>query len=90
MQQKLAGETAGAAALAGGLPDTRYDLAIPGGARRGLALGWLVLGLVSLIGSGIFSVLLVAARTPYFKDVFPLVDFFRVALVVHVDLSVLV
>jgi hypothetical protein len=90
MQQKLAGETAGAAALAGVLPDTRYDLAIPAGAQRGLALGWLVLGLVSLIGSGIFSVLLVAARAPYFKDVFPLVDFFRVALVVHVDLSVLV
>ena len=34
--------------------------------------------------------LLVASRTPYFKYVFPLGDFFRVPLVVHVDLSVLV
>jgi len=72
------------------LADIRYDLAVPDGARRALALGWLTLALVSLLASGIFSVLLVASRTPYFKDVFPLVDFFRVALVVHVDLSVLV
>lgn len=72
------------------LPDTRYDLAVPFGARRRLALGWLILGLISLIGAGIFSVLLVLARTPYFKDAFAVADFFRVALVVHVDLSVLV
>jgi len=83
-------EMSGASVLEGMPPDSRYDLAIPSGERRALALGWLALGLASLIGSGIFSVLLVAARAPYFKDVFPLVDFFRVALVVHVDLSVLV
>ncbi len=68
----------------------RYVLSIPEGARRRLAVGWLALGLVSLIASGIFSVLLVLSRAPYVKDVFPLVDFFHVALVVHVDLSVLV
>ncbi len=34
--------------------------------------------------------LLVLSRAPYVKDLFPLVDFFRVALIVHVDLSVLV
>jgi hypothetical protein len=38
----------------------------------------------------LFSILLVLSRAPYAKDAFPLVDFFRVALVVHVDLSVLV
>ncbi len=37
-----------------------------------------------------FSLLLVLSRAPFVKDVFPLVDFFHVALVVHVDLSVLV
>lgn len=68
----------------------RYALPIPTDARRTLAVVWLGLGLVSLILSGLFSVLLVLSRAPYVKDVFPLVDFFHVALVVHVDLSVLV
>lgn len=71
-------------------PATAYDLAVPLGARRRLAVGWLTLGLVSLIGAGVFSVLLVLARTPYVQHLFPVADFFRVALVVHVDLSVLV
>ena len=72
------------------MPETRYELVVPADSRAALAAGWLVLGLASLIGSGIFSILLVASRTPYFQRVFPLVDFFHVALVVHVDLSVLV
>jgi len=74
------------------LTGVRYDyaLAVPTDGRRRLAVGWLVLGLVSLIASGLFSVLLVLSRAPLVKDVFPLVDFFHVALVVHVDLSVLV
>ncbi len=70
--------------------DAHYALAVPEGARRALAIGWLWLALASLIGSGVFSILLVLSRAPYVKDVFPLVDFFRVALVLHVDLSVLV
>ena len=41
-------------------------------------------------GSGLFSVLLVLARTPGINAWLPAGDFFRVALVVHVDLSVLV
>jgi cytochrome c oxidase subunit I len=72
------------------LPRLEYALVVPQDARRGLALGWLGLGLAALIGAGIFSLLLVASRTPSVQNVFPLVDFFRVALVVHVDLSVLV
>ncbi len=67
-----------------------YALPVPADARRRLAAGWILLALVSLAVSGVFSVLLVLSRTPGIKDVFPLVDFFHVALVVHVDLSVLV
>jgi hypothetical protein len=59
-------------------------------AKDALALGWLWLALAALIGAGLFSVLLVLSRAPYVKDAFPLADFFRVALIVHVDLSVLV
>jgi len=57
---------------------------------RALARGWLWLGMVALVGSGLFSLLLVLARTPGVNAALPGVDFFRTALVVHVDLSVLV
>lgn len=72
------------------LPQVEFALAVPQDARRSLALGWLWLGLVALIVAGLFSALLVASRTPLVQNVFPLQDFFHVALVVHVDLSVLV
>ena len=67
-----------------------YSLAVPDGARGRLARAWLWLGLAALIGSGLFSILLVVSRTPYVSQWLPVADFFRVALVVHVDLSVLV
>ena len=67
-----------------------YALALPSDARLALARGWLWLGLLALIGSGLFAVLLVLARTPGLNRLFGVADFFRVALVVHVDLSVLV
>ncbi|MDA0226305.1 MAG: cbb3-type cytochrome c oxidase subunit I [Proteobacteria bacterium] len=67
-----------------------FTLPVPQDARRPLAAAWLVLALAALGGSGIFSILLVLSRAPLTKDVFPLVDFFHVALVAHVDLSVLV
>ncbi|HEX6268270.1 MAG TPA: cbb3-type cytochrome c oxidase subunit I [Burkholderiales bacterium] len=67
-----------------------YELPVPAGTRRALASGWMWLALASLVGSGLFSILLVLSRAPYVKDFFPFADFFRVALVVHVDLSVLV
>ncbi len=63
---------------------------VPDAAQRALARGWLWLGLLALIGSGVFSILLVLARTPGVNQWLPVADFFRVALVVHVDLSVLV
>ncbi len=85
-------------AVAGPRPATRaapvpgvvYALPVPTDARRALARGWLWLGLAALVGSGLFSVLLVLSRTPGLNRLLPVADFFRVALVVHVDLSVLV
>ena len=71
-------------------PAGSYALAVPRDARRALARAWLWLGLLALIGSGLFSILLVLSRTPGINRMFAVADFFRVALVVHVDLSVLV
>lgn len=67
-----------------------YALPLPSTAQRALARAWLALGLAALAGSGLYSILLVLARTPALNQWFPVADFFRVALVVHVDLSVLV
>jgi hypothetical protein len=67
-----------------------YVLDMPTGSRHRLGMGWLWLGIMALLGSGLFSVLLVLSRTPYLQDIIPWIDFFRTALVVHVDLSVLV
>ena len=60
------------------------------GAPTALARAWLWLGVMALIGSGLLALLLVFSRTPGIQDVFPLKEFFRSALVVHVDLSVAV
>jgi hypothetical protein len=73
------------------LPSEPADYRLPlQGTRLALARAWLGLGLAALIGSGLFSVLLVLARTPGVNAWLPGTDFFRTALVVHVDLSVLV
>ena len=77
-------------ALAPVPPDAGYRLAVPVDARLELARGWLWLGLAALIGSGLFSVLLVLSRTPGLNQLLPVAHLFHVALVVHVDLSVLV
>ncbi|HXD42740.1 MAG TPA: cytochrome C oxidase subunit I [Ramlibacter sp.] len=69
---------------------TDYSLTAPADARLALARGWLWLGLAALIGSGLFSILLVLSRTPGVNQLLPVADLFHVALVVHVDLSVLV
>jgi cytochrome c oxidase subunit 1 len=68
----------------------RYRLEVAVGERRQLAAAWLWLAIAALAASGVFSILLVAARAPFLQPLLPTVDFFRVALVVHVDLSVLV
>ena len=67
-----------------------YSLEVPGDSRRQLALGWLWLCVLALLGAGVFSLLLVVSRTPYVSDIIPWIGFFHSALVVHVDLSVLV
>jgi hypothetical protein len=67
-----------------------YRFTVPQDARVALARGWLALAMAALVGSGLFSILLVASRTPAVNRLLPATDFFHVALVVHVDLSVLV
>ncbi len=80
----------GAAGFRAPLAYTHFVLAVPQDSRKTLAMAWLALGMLSLLASGLFSILLVLSRTPYLQTLFPVADFFRVALVVHVDLSVLV
>ncbi len=75
---------------AGTLPATEYTLPTADARLKRLARGWLWLGLAALIGSGVLSIVLVLSRAPQFHNLLPVADFFRVALVVHVDLSVLV
>ena len=67
-----------------------YQLHISSENVRRITTAWLMLGLASLVGAGVFSILLVLARTPAIQEMTPLIDFFRIALVVHVDLSVLI
>lgn len=54
------------------------------------ARGWLMLGVMALATAGIFSILIVVARTPQLAAFTFFQHFFHEALVVHVDLSVLV
>ncbi len=67
-----------------------YQLQIGSENARKATTAWLMLGLASLVGAGVFSILLVLARTPAIQEMTPLIDFFRVALVVHVILSVMI
>lgn len=66
-----------------------YVLPAPDKASRRLSAGWLTLGIAALVAAGLLAILLVMARTPYIKDIFPWNNFFKTAMVVHVDLSVL-
>jgi len=72
------------------LQKSDFVLPISNGSPCRLAIGWLVLSIASLVIAGLFSILLVLSRTPYVQDIFPWVDFFHKALVVHVDLSVMI
>lgn len=69
------------------LPATESDV---GPEARQLARGWLWLGIAALALAGLLAILLGLSRTPGIQNVFPLRDFFKAALVVHVDLSVLI
>lgn len=51
---------------------------------------WLWLGIIALAIAGVFALVLVVARTPQLKEIVLAQQLFSVALVIHVDLSVLV
>jgi cytochrome c oxidase subunit 1 len=72
------------------MSDTNFHLPIRSAAANHNTTAWLMLGLISLVAAGLFSILLVMARTPVIQELIPFIDFFRVALVVHVTLSVLI
>lgn len=72
------------------MSSSQFDLLIYRDEQRRVAAAWLLLGVASLLGAGLFSLLLVVARTPAVQEWLPVDDFFRVALVVHVNLSVLI
>lgn len=57
---------------------------------RRQSIAWLILALASLVIGGLFVILIVLSRTPGIQDIVPWVDFFKTALVVHVDMTVLV
>ena len=54
------------------------------------ALGWIWLGVYALVAAGLLALLLALSRTPVIQDLVPGKEFFRIALVAHVDLTVLV
>ena len=68
----------------------QFTLPVPDEKARRMTAGWLFLGLAALVIGGLFTVLIVLSRTPFFQEIIPWVDFFHTALVVHVDLTVLV
>jgi hypothetical protein len=68
----------------------KLALDMPGERIRRLSIGWLLLALGSLVVGGLLTIVIVLSRTPYVQDIFPWVDLFHTALVVHVDLTVLV
>lgn len=65
-------------------------LTIPRDSRRTQALAWLITAVAALLASGLFVILIVASRTPVIQDFFPMQNFFHLAIVAHVDFSVLV
>jgi cytochrome c oxidase subunit I len=67
-----------------------FSLPIPDDFRRPLAAAWLLIGVSALAISGLFVVLIVLSRTPGVEALFPLQGFFHMAIVAHVDFSVLI
>jgi cytochrome c oxidase subunit I len=70
--------------------DAHCQLQVPGDFRRPLAVAWLMLGIAGIVISGLFVVLIVLSRTPGLEALFPFQGFFHLAIVAHVDFSVLV
>lgn len=58
--------------------------------NRTLAEAWLWLGVAAIAGAGLYALVPVISRTPQLQALSVVQQFFSVALVVHVDLSVLI
>lgn len=69
---------------------TPYQLPIPDDFRRRLAAAWLLFGIGALLVSGLFVILIVLSRVPGVEALFPYKGWFHLAIVAHVDFSVLV
>ena len=72
------------------MPENQFTLPVPDSNARKLTTGWLLLGLSALVIGGLYTILIVLSRTPFFQEIIPWTDFFHTALVVHVNLTVLV
>ncbi len=72
------------------MPENQFTLPVPDSNARNLITGWLLLGLSALVIGGLYTILVVLSRTPFFQEIIPWTDFFHTALVVHVNLTVLV
>jgi cytochrome c oxidase subunit 1 len=70
--------------------ENKFTLPAPDSNACRLTTAWLLLGMAALVIGGLFTILIVLSRTPYFQEIIPWVDFFKTALVVHVNLTVLV
>ncbi len=57
---------------------------------RALGRAWILTAVAALLTSGVFVLLIIASRMPVLGELFPLRNFFHLAIVVHVDFSVLV
>ncbi len=69
---------------------SKYGFKVPSGSAGRLALGWFLLGVLSLLLAGLLALSLVLSRMPMVQEYVPFLNDFHVLLVVHVDLSVLI
>ncbi|MCG8124885.1 MAG: hypothetical protein N0E55_13135, partial [Candidatus Thiodiazotropha taylori] len=74
------------------IPSDSEDFALQAASehRQKMALRWLQLGVLALALAGLFAILLVLSRVPGSEVFFIWIDFFKTALVIHVDQSVLI
>lgn len=71
------------------MTNEKLSITFEGGSGK-LVYSWLMLAIVSLIFAGLFAFLLAMARTPHIQDILPGKDYFKVALVDHVVLSIVI
>lgn len=77
-------------ALVSPLPTTGWRGRTVGGTDDGPARGWFLIAIGSLVLAGLLSLMLVVGRLPFLGWLFTDPLFFKRALVVHVDLSIVV